>query len=389
MKRKICFVTGTRAEYGLLSRLMEKVDQDLDLRLQIIATCMHLSAEFGNTYQEIESDGFKIDKKVEMLMSSDSPEAICKSMGLALISFPDAYKHLNPDLIVLLGDRFETFCAAAAATVCRIPIAHIHGGECTEGAIDEAFRHSITKMSHLHFTSTEQYRSRVIQLGEKPESVFNVGSLGVENISKLTLLSLKQLENKLDFILHKKYLLVTLHPQTLDSDDGSNHAKQLLNALAIFKDINVIFTKANADAGGRAINTAIEQFVTTNPDRARIFPSLGKIVYFSVLKYAEAVVGNSSSGIIEAPSFKIPTVNIGDRQAGRVQSRSVINCSSRSKAIIDALKIALSSQYKESLVDIFNPYEKKETAINIKNQLKFFQLRNILKKEFNNHISSI
>jgi GDP/UDP-N,N'-diacetylbacillosamine 2-epimerase (hydrolysing) len=384
MKRNICFITGTRAEYGLLSRLMKKVDQDPDLCLQIIATCMHLSADFGHTYREIEADGFQIDQKVEMLISSDSPEAICKSMGVALISFPDAYKQLKPDMIVLLGDRFEAFCAAGAATVCRIPIAHIHGGEMTLGAIDEAFRHSITKMSHLHFTSTEQYRQRVIQLGENPDSVFNVGALGVENIKNLNLLSRNKLEKKLNFDLQKKYILITLHPQTMDlnGDSQLSQVKNLVDALASFEDMNLVFTKANADTGGRIINRAFEQYVSENPDRACLFASLGQLVYLSALKHAEVVVGNSSSGIIEAPTFKVPTINIGDRQKGRVQSRSVINCNSNIEAIINALKKSFSTNFKDTLLDMDNPYEKKNTAANIKHHLKSIQLNSVLKKEF-------
>ncbi len=390
MKRKICFVTGTRAEYGLLSNLMKKVEIDPELSLQIIATGMHLSAEFGHTYREIEGDGFKIDQKVEILMSSDSAGAICKSMGVAMMSFPDAYKQLNPDMIVLLGDRFEAFCAAAAGIICSIPIAHIHGGEMTLGAVDEAFRHSITKMSHLHFTSTEQYRNRVIQLGENPGTVFNVGALGVENIKHLGLLSRNQLEKKLNFDFHKRYILVTLHPQTIDFDKDREQGNitNFLNALDVFDDINVVFTKANADAGGRAINSALEQYVAANTTRACIFSSLGQLKYLSVLKNAGAVVGNSSSGIIEAPSFKVPTINIGERQKGRVQSRSVINCDTRKEDIIEALKKALSPGFKDALLEMKNPYEGKNTASNILHQLKSFQLNNILKKDFYNLTSS-
>ena len=381
--RKICIVTGTRAEYGLLYWLMKEIQEDAELELQIIVTGMHLSPEFGLTYRQIEKDGFKINKKIETLLSSDTPVGISKSMGLGMIGFADAYEEIKPDIVVLLGDRFEIFSAAAAACVSRIPIGHIHGGETTEGAIDEAFRHSITKMSHLHFTSTEVYRKRVIQLGESPDMVFNVGALGVENIRKLPLLSLKNLEKEIGFSLGQQCILVTFHPVTLEQSTAKTQFRNLLNAIDTINGLHVIFTKANADTEGRIINRMIDEYVTTKEKNAAIsFTSMGQLRYLSAMKHVDAVVGNSSSGIVEAPSFKVPTVNIGDRQKGRVQTRSVINCSPTKDAIIQALEKVLSPEFKQNIQDMTNPYEKENSARNIKEIIRDFDLRNILKKEF-------
>ena len=383
MKREVCIVTGTRAEYGLLFWLMKEIQEDSDLVLQIIATGIHLSPEFGLTYKQIEGDGFKIDKKIEMLLSSDTPVGISRSMGLGMIGFAEVYEELKPDIVVLLGDRFETFCAAAAACISRIPIAHIHGGETTQGAVDEAFRHSITKMSHLHFTSTEEYRKRVIQLGESPDRVFNVGALGIENIRKLPLLSRKDLEKEIGFSLGQQCILVTYHPVTLEQATAQIQFQNLLNAIDTIDGLHIIFTKANADTEGRIINQMIDEYVTRKKKNAAIsFTSMGQIRYLSAMKHVDAVVGNSSSGIVEAPSFKAPTVNIGDRQKGRVQTRSVINCSPTKDVIIQALKQVLSPEFKQSIQDMTNPYEKEKTAKNIKEIIKHFDLINILKKEF-------
>lgn len=383
MKREVCIVTGTRAEYGLLFWLMKEIQEDSDLVLQIIATGIHLSPEFGLTYKQIEGDGFKIDKKIEMLLSSDTPVGISKSMGLGMIGFAEVYEELKPDIVVLLGDRFETFCAAAAACISRIPIAHIHGGETTQGAVDEAFRHSITKMSHLHFTSTEEYRKRVIQLGESPDRVFNVGALGIENIRKLPLLSRKDLEKEIGFSLGQQCILVTYHPVTLEQATAQIQFQNLLNAIDTIDGLHIIFTKANADTEGRIINQMIDEYVTRKKKNAAIsFTSMGQIRYLSAMKHVDAVVGNSSSGIVEAPSFKAPTVNIGDRQKGRFQTRSVINCSPTKDVIIQALKQVLSPEFKQSIQDMTNPYEKENTAKNIKEIIKHFDLINILKKEF-------
>ena len=383
MRRKICIVTGTRAESGILYWLMKEIQEDADLELQLIATGMHLSPEFGLTYRQIEEDGFKIDKKIEMLLSSDTPTGISKSMGLGMIGFAEAYAELNPDIVVLIGDRFEIFSVAATTCVSRIPIGHIGGGETTQGAVDEAFRHSITKMSHLHFTSTEEYRKRVIQLGEKPERVFNVGALGTENIQKLPLLSREELAKEIGFPLGQKCILVTYHPVTLEQATAQVQFQNLLDAIDTVGDLRVIFTKANADTEGRIINQMIDEYVTTKKKSSAIsFTSMGQLRYLSTMKHVDAVVGNSSSGIVEAPSFKVPTVNIGDRQKGRVQTKSIINCPPTKDVITQALRQALSTECIQSIHDMTNPYEKDNTAKNIKTIIKTFDLKNILKKGF-------
>lgn len=314
------------------------------------------------TFQEIEQAGFQIDEKVEMIMSSDSSIGVCKSMGLGMIGYAEALDRLAPDILVVLGDRYEAFAAAAAAMLSRIPIAHIHGGEITTGAMDESIRHAITKMSHLHFTSTEEYRRRVIQLGEDPERVFNVGALGIENIRNCPLPGKKRLEKEIKFHLGVHSALVTFHPVTLEKETAADQFGQLLHALNNFTDLKIIFTKANADMEGRIINRMIDDYVDAHADRAVAFTSMGQIRYLSAMKYVSVVVGNSSSGIIEAPSFGVPTVNIGDRQKGRVRAESVIDCPPETKAITDALRESLSPEFKKKASEAVNPYDKKNTA---------------------------
>lgn len=348
-KRKICVVTGTRAEYGLLYWLMKEIDQDPDLELQIIATGMHLSPEFGLTYQQIEEDGFVINEKVEMLLSADTPSAIAKSMGLGSIGFSDSFSRLSPEVVIILGDRFEALSAAQTALILKIPIAHIHGGEITFGAYDDAIRHAITKMSYLHFVSTEEYRNRVIRLGEHPNRVYNVGAPGVENISKLNLMSKVELEDSLQIHFNKTVLLITQHPTTL-SENPIEGIEELLNALETFNDVTLIFTKANADDNGRKINKLLNDFVKLNPKDRKVFDSLGSSRYLSLIKYSSVVIGNSSSGILEAPYLQTPTVNIGNRQKGRVRPESVIDCLPNSQSINNAIKKAL----------VFNFHEKKQ-----------------------------
>ncbi|MBF0118916.1 MAG: UDP-N-acetylglucosamine 2-epimerase (hydrolyzing) [Desulfobacterales bacterium] len=378
--RKICVFTGTRAEYGLLKPLLDEIKSDSELLLSLLVSGMHMSPEFGLTYKGVESDGFKIDEKVEMLISSDTSVGLCKSVGLGIISFSDALTHLSPDIFVVLGDRFEAFAAASSAMFLRIPIAHIHGGELTEGVIDDAIRHSITKMSHIHFVSTELYRKRVIQLGESPDSVFNVGAIGLENIRKLKLLSKKDFESKIGFSIGKEEsLLVTFHPVTLESNTAQNQFQNLLDALPKVK---VIFTKANADTDGRIINKMIDDYVAKHPKNTIAFTSMGQLLYLSAMSHVSAVVGNSSSGIIEAPSFKVPTVNIGDRQRGRIKSKSIIDCEPTKEAVFDALKQSMSHEFKASIKDTKNVYEKENTASSIKAILKTTNLNNILKKKF-------
>jgi GDP/UDP-N,N'-diacetylbacillosamine 2-epimerase (hydrolysing) len=380
--RKICVVTGTRAEYGLLFWLMKEIQADANLELQVIVTGMHLSPEFGLTYKEIEKE-FSISKKIEMLLSSDTSIGISKSMGLAQISFAEAYAELSPDIVVVLGDRFEIFSAATAAMIARIPIAHIHGGETTEGAFDEAIRHSITKMSHLHFVATEAYRQRVIQLGEAPDKVFNFGAPGLDNIQNLQLLSKDNLEREINFKLGQKSLLVTFHPVTLESNTAQEQFQQLLFALDELSDTQIIFTKANADTNGRVINSMIDEYVSAHPSKTASYASLGQLRYLSALQYVDAVVGNSSSGLIEAPSFKIGTINIGDRQKGRIKAASVIDCAPEAKAISKALRQLFSTGFQQSLVNTKNPYGQAGASKKIADILRTHSLKHILKKQFN------
>src|SRR5690554_4148256 len=321
---KICIATGTRAEYGLLKPLIEKISSDNYFTLQLLVTGAHLSPEFGLTYKQIEADGYKIDAKVEMLLSSDTPEGITKSMGLGIIGYADALKQLSPDLLIILGDRYEMLSVASTALIFRIPILHIHGGELTEGAYDDAIRHAITKMSALHFTSTEEYRKRVIQLGEHPKTVFNVGAIGLDNFTSLSILSKSELENELNIKFNKYNFIVGFHPETLSNYSIEDQFKSLLQAIDVQTDSFFIFTKANADTDGRIINQLIEKYVSSHPEKAALFASLGTQRYLSLMKLVTAVVGNSSSGILEAPSAPTATINIGDRQQGRIQAKSII-----------------------------------------------------------------
>ncbi len=380
-KRKICVVTGTRAEYGLLYWLMKEIEEDNNLELQLIVTGMHLSPEFGLIYKEIEKD-FKIDKKIEMLLSSDTSVGISKSMGLAQISFAEAYKELQPDMLVVLGDRYEIFSAVSSAMIARIPIAHLHGGEATEGAFDESIRHSITKMSHLHFTGTDEYKNRVIQLGEQPQRVFNVGGMGIENIKRLKLLSKDEFEKSIDFKLNKKNIIVTFHPVTLESATAKKQFQNLLDAIDTLNDTCIIFTKANSDTDGRVINSMIDDYVSKNSDKAVGFTSLGQLRYLSALQYVDAMIGNSSSGLAEAPSFKIGTINIGDRQKGRIMADSVINCKSDRESILKSFKKLYSKVFQEELKTSINPYGDGCASLKIIEELKKVNLKNILKKSF-------
>lgn len=381
MSRKICVITGSRAEYGLLYWVMQGIAQDSDLTLQIIATGMHLAPEFGYTYQQIEQDGFTIDRKVEILLSSDSPVGIAKSMGLGMIGFADAFNQLQPDLIVVLGDRFEIFSAVSAALVARIPVAHIHGGETTEGAFDEALRHSITKMSHLHFVAAEPYRQRVIQLGEQPEQVFLVGGLGIDNIKRLKLLDRNALEAALDFKFGSRNLLVTFHPVTLEHATAETQMQALLDALEELNDARLIFTLPNADTGGRSLIQMVERFVSKH-DNARAYSSLGQLRYLSCVAQVDGVVGNSSSGLLEVPSFKKPTINIGDRQRGRLLASSVINCSPNKKDISAALQKLYDEDFQKSLANVQNPYGEGGASESIVTTLKNVPLDKLVKKRF-------
>jgi GDP/UDP-N,N'-diacetylbacillosamine 2-epimerase (hydrolysing) len=381
MSRKICIVTGTRAEYGLLRWVMQGIKDEPTLSLQVIATGMHLSPEFGLTFREIEKDGFLIDRKVEMLTSSDTSVGIAKSMGLGMIGIADALNELKPDLILVLGDRFEIFAAVAAALVARIPVAHLHGGETTEGAFDEALRHSITKMAHLHFVAAEEYRQRVIQLGEQPDRVFLVGGLGIDNIKRLQLLDRAELEASIDFKLGDKNLLITFHPVTLENSTATEQMAELLAALAGMTDTQLIFTMPNADNDGRALIKMVQQFVEEHSN-ARAFTSLGQLRYLSCMAHVDGVVGNSSSGLAEVPSFKKGTINIGDRQLGRLQAASVINCEPTNESIQAAIKKLYSEDFQKNLSEVQNPYGDGGASEKVVQTIKDFKIEGIAKKSF-------
>jgi GDP/UDP-N,N'-diacetylbacillosamine 2-epimerase (hydrolysing) len=380
-KKKICIVTGSRAEYGLLYWFLKEVDFDQDLELQLIATGMHLSPEFGLTYKEIEKD-FKIDKKIDIQLSLDTSVGISRSMSIAQTSIAEAYNELKPDIVVVLGDRYEIFSAASAAMIAKIPIAHIHGGELTEGSWDDCIRHCISKMSHLHFTATEEYKNRVIQLGEHPDRVFNVGGVGIENIKRLKLLSKNEFENIINFKLDKKNLLITFHPVTLEKNTSQEQFQELLDAINELDDTNIIFTKTNSDLNGKVINKMIDEYTSENPKKSVGFISLGQLRYLSALQYVDAVVGNSSSGLLEAPSFKIGTINIGDRQKGRIKASSVIDCEPKKNSISTALTELYSTKFLKSLKTSINPYGDGHSSQKIIKKIKKVNLNTILKKSF-------
>lgn len=381
--RKICVVTGTRAEYGILSHLMQLVKDCSDLILQIIVTNMHLSPEFGLTYKEIEQDGFSIDKKVYMLLSADTANATAKSVGLATIGFADAFEDLNPDILLILGDRYEMLAVATTALFYKIPIAHLHGGEITEGAYDDSIRHAITKLSHLHFTSTEEYKKRVIQLGESPDRVFDVGALGVENILNTSLMTKSELEDSIGFNLNGKSLLITFHPVTLERNSILNQFQDLLRVLEEYvEEYKIVFTMPNSDTDGRAIIGFIHDFVHKHIHNSIAFTSLGKLRYLSILQFVDAVIGNSSSGIVEAPSMGIPTLNIGNRQKGRMQGPSIVNCDADYDCIKNGMEKVLSAETKKIAQYKINPYMKNGTSSAILKILREFDLSKIITKSF-------
>ena len=385
IKRKICVVTGTRAEYGLLYWLMKEIKDDPDLELQLVVTGMHLSTEFGLTYRKIEEDGFTIDVKVEMLLSSDTPVAIAKSIGLGVIGFADAFERLRPDIIVLLGDRFEILAAAQTALIAKIPLAHLHGGESTEGLIDEAIRHAVTKMAHLHFVASEPYRKRVIQMGEDPGLIFNFGAPGLDNINKLQLLNKEEFEQSINFKLGNINFLVTYHPVTLLSDATELSMASLLSALKFFPEAKIIFTKPNADTHGRIIIDMINRYVEDNRNNTVIFTNMGQKLYLSAIKHVDAVIGNSSSGLTEVPLFKKPTINLGDRQRGRLKAKSVIDCEENTEAIIAAIKKALSPEFQKTLASVNSLYGYGDVSPKIKDILKSINLDRIIMKKFYNY----
>ena len=370
MTKKIAVFTGTRAEYGLLYWLLKDIQTDSELTLQLLVSGMHLSSEFGETYKQIEQDGFTIDEKIEILLSSDTAVGTAKSMGLGVLGFSDAFSRLEPDALVILGDRFEALAAAQTAMILRIPILHLHGGEITEGAYDDAIRHAITKLSYLHGTSTEQYRQRVIQLGESPERVYNIGAIGLDHLTRSDFMSVNEIGNSLNFDLKQPYFLVTYHPVTLGEEPPERSFIELLNALNEFKEHKVIITYPNADDGGRRIIPIIEDYANQNSDRVCVIPSLGQKRYLSVVKNAAVVIGNSSSGIIEVPSFNVPTVDVGLRQKGRLAAKSVINCIATKQAIAKAIKSAITGNYKTPDETIINPYGAGDASAQVIQMLK-------------------
>ena len=382
MIRKICVITGTRAEYGLLRWVMDGIQNSAKLDLQVIATGMHLSPEFGLTFRQIEKDGFKIDKKVEMLLSDDTPTAISKSTGLGMIGFADAFDDLKPSLVIVLGDRYELLAASTASLFSRIPIAHIHGGETTTGAFDEAIRHSITKMAWWHFVAAEEYKKRVIQLGENPQRVYLVGGMGIDGIKKTKLLSKSKLEKAIEFKFSEKNLLVTYHPVTLENKTSQKQFSVLLDCLDKLDDTNIIFTLSNSDTDGRIINQMIYSFVESHPSHTRAYTSMGQLNYLSTLQFVDGMVGNSSSGLAEAPTFKIGTINIGDRQKGRLKADSVIDCVPTEESINKAINTLYSKDFQKILPMIENPYGKGDTTEKIIEVLCNTPIPEELKKEF-------
>lgn len=382
--KKIAVLTATRAEYGLLKPVIGKLLAEKELDTRVVVTGAHLSPEFGMTIHEIEADQIPVDKKIEILLSSDTPTAISKSMGLAMISFAEYFEESKPDALLVLGDRYETLAVCCAAMNARIPIFHMYGGETTEGAIDEAIRHAITKMSYLHFTSTEAYRKRVIQLGESPDRVYAVGGIGIENALKTELLSKTELEDALGCDLGEQYAVVTFHPVTLENASAGEQIDELLKATERFPKMKFLFTKANADADGRIINARIEEFIKEH-ENVYLYSSLGMKRYLSAVKSAALVIGNSSSGLVEVPTFKIPTVNIGDRQKGRLQAESVINCEPEYEDICKAIEQALSDDFREKMPYVKNPYGDGNTSDQITEVIKEYLLQdkiNIMKQFF-------
>lgn len=376
--KKVSILTATRAEYGLLKPIIEKLNLISYLDVRVVVTGSHLLSEYGLTYKEIEQDSILIDEKIEILLGSDTPSSISKSMGLAMIGFADYLEKLSPDMIVLLGDRYETLAVGIVAMNHRIPIAHLYGGETTEGAIDESIRHALTKLSYLHFTSTKEYSRRVIQLGENPERVFCVGSTGVENILNTKLLSKSKLQELIGFNLEKPYAIVTFHPVTLEDESAKEQILSILEVCKIKTSMNFIITKSNADSGGRIINEIIDDFAK-DKQNIIVFNSMGQIKYLSAMKYCSVVIGNSSSGLTEAPSFSVPTINIGDRQKGRIQADSIINCIPNTSEIIDAISLVLSDSFKEICNQSNNPYE----GVNTSTKIVEYILRFLIKEKIN------
>ena len=380
MKRKIVIVTCTSAEYGLLRRVILEIQQTDSLDFKLLVSGTHLVLNQGYTIEEIRSDGINNIECVDIKMNDDSAKGICASMGVAIEKYGEVIDDFNPDVLLLIGDRYETFCCAAAAQICRAPVAHVHGGERTEGQIDEAFRHSITKMSHIHFPCCGEYKNRIIQMGESPDHVYNVGSLGVENIREMKLMNRHELEDSIQFKLDIPFFLVTFHPVTLEKNTSGKQFAQLLAALDTYPAYKCIFTGANADTDGNIINQMVMDYVQLNPERCFSIPSLGYLRYLSAMQLCAAVIGNSSSGILEAPALKVPTINIGDRQKGRIRTESVVDCEPLTDSILESLKKVLSDQFQQNIKEMKIPHEKNGTAHKIKEVIRPIELKNIMKK---------
>lgn len=380
-KYKICVVTGSRAEYGLLKNLLKEIMGSKKIKLQLIVTGSHLSRKFGYTFKEIIDDGFNIDLRVPILNGKDNKNGISKTMSKAIVNFTKAYEKLKPDLILVLGDRYEILSVVTSALICKIPVAHLHGGELTFGAFDDSIRHAITKMSHLHFVANQQYRNRVIQLGENPKHVYTVGGLGVDNINEVQLLSKSEIESRLNIKFDKKNLLVTFHPITLDLTPSEIQLQELLIALNKLSDTTLIFTMPNADPGNYQIRKLIQKFVN-GKSNSYLFESLGQTMYFSCVKQVDGVIGNSSSGVAEIPSFKKPTINIGDRQKGRLQAKSIINCRAESDDILKAIQKMYSKKFTKRVLDTVSPYGLPGASKKILKVLENVDFENLLQKKF-------
>lgn len=382
-KRKLCIVTATRAEYGLLKCLLDEIMADNTLELQLIVTGSHLSPEFGYTINQIIDDGYPINKSIEILLSSDTPVGISKSMGLAQISFAEAYAELKPDMVIVLGDRYELVPIVVAATVCQIPVAHLNGGELTEGCMDEMFRHAVTKLSTLHFTAIQEYADRIIRMGEHPTRVFNVGEAGLDNLKTMEFMTRAELEDSMDIQFKPRNFLITIHPETADaSSDMELNFNNLLQILDEQDDTLFIFTKTNADVGGRIINSMIDNYVARYPDKAVGFISLGQRRYLSLLRIVDAVIGNSSSGIVEAPSFKIGSINIGTRQKGRIRAESVIDADFSLASLRESFNLLTSETFNKKLATVVNPYGQSDTSAKIKTILRDIDLASLQSKIF-------
>ncbi len=391
-QRRICVVTTSRADYGLLRRLMQEIEADAKLELLTVVTGMHLAPEFGGTYRVVQEDAFRIHAEIEMLLSSDSDVGMAKSIGVGVLSFAERLRELDPDIVVLLGDRFELFSPAIAALMLRIPIAHIHGGETSQGAIDEAVRHSLTKMAAVHFPATEAYRRRILQMGEQPRRVFNFGAPGLDAVHEFEPPSRFELEARLQFSLSGTVALVTYHPVTLEPGQALGQVNELLDAITR-TGIRAIFTKANADEAGRAINDHVKRFCAQDRERFRLYDNLGTDLYFGCMSHCTLMIGNSSSGLIEAPSFALPAVNIGERQKGRIRGANVIDVANSASEIEAGIRRACLAEFRENLSATENPYDASKdggASRRIKDALKEIDLSaEILMKRFNDYPGGI